>query len=439
MFIKRYSIFVFLGIILLGFLLRFHNFHTWPRVGATFDEYAWTWQGMNLLQTGIPKSWSPHPQYENANSIIYQKTHFRIVQPFLEHPPVFGLVAGSFAILNGVSDMYDVSIVKIRPLALILGVISIFLIFLLTKELYSIRIGLLSALLYATIPTIVIGSRIVQNENFFIPVWLCVLYLTAKYIKGKRKIFRNLVIILCSLLVLAKIPWIAAGISIFGIFIFYKKYKDALLILFGVIFALFLFTAYGYYYDWDLFVNLWKLQANRYDIAFNSIYALFQKPFLVDRYYTDGWIYFGWFAFILLLAKDLRKYIFIVTPLLAYFLIYLAGIPDEAGHGWYRYPFYPFLIISIALFIKEYFVKNFALSFIFLVFIGTSLFQLTWEVMFGFSYAIFRLMIISWGLVLIPLYFNNSKTVKMARLVGYSWLLIYFLINIWAIMTYNEQ
>ncbi len=439
MFIKRYSIFVFLGIILLGFLLRFHNLHTWPRVGATFDEYAWTWQGMNLLQTGIPKSWSPHPQYENANSIIYQKTHFRIVQPFLEHPPVFGLVAGSFAILNGVSDMYDVSIVKIRPLALILGVISIFLIFLLTKELYSIRIGLLSALLYATIPTIVIGSRIVQNENFFIPVWLCVLYLTAKYIKGKRKIFRNLVIILCSLLVLAKIPWIAAGISIFGIFIFYKKYKDALLILFGVIFALFLFTAYGYYYDWDLFVNLWKLQANRYDIAFNSIYALFQKPFLVDRYYTDGWIYFGWFAFILLLAKDLRKYIFIVTPLFAYFLIYLAGIPDEAGHGWYRYPFYPFLIISIALFIKEYFVKNFALSFIFLVFIGTSLFQLTWEVMFGFSYAIFRLMIISWGLVLIPLYFNNSKTVKMARLVGYSWLLIYFLINIWAIMTYNEQ
>ena len=48
----------------------------------------------------------------------------------------------------------------------------------------------------------------------------------------------------------------------------------------------------------------------------------------------------------------------LVSAVLSYFLIFLTAIPDEAGHGWYRYPFYPFLIISIALFIKEYFTKK---------------------------------------------------------------------------------
>lgn len=101
----------FLGIVILGFILRGHNLTTWPRLGATFDEYAWTWQGINIIQKGTPISWSPHPQYENANSIIYQETHFRIVEPFLEHPPFFGIVAGSFALMNGASDMYGLDLI----------------------------------------------------------------------------------------------------------------------------------------------------------------------------------------------------------------------------------------------------------------------------------------------------------------------------------------
>lgn len=431
--------FLFLGITFLGFILRIHNLNTWPRKGATFDEYAWTWQGMNIIQKGVPVSWSPHPQYENANSIIYQETHFRIVEPFLEHPPLFGIVAGGFALMNGASDMYGLDLYHIRPLALLLGTLSIILVFLLTRELYGIKVGLLASLLYATIPTVVIGSRIVQNENFFIPVWLLSLYLTTKYIKSKRKIFRNIAIILCSLLILAKIPWIAGGLSLIGIFLFHKKYKDALLVILGVITALICFAAYGYYYDWDLFLNLWKLQANRYDITFFSIYALLQKPFLIDRHYTDGWIYFGWIAFAILLVRDIKKNIFIVAPLISYFLIFLAGIPDEAGHGWYRYPFYPFLIVSIALFTKEYFAKNFLLTFFFLVIIGTSLLGNTWEKTFGFSYIIFRIVIISWLVVLIPYFPLFKNKVKFATVVSYSWIVLFFLMNIWSILLYSEQ
>src|SRR3989344_7915659 len=141
--IKRTIFLPILFILLLGFVLRSHNLNTWPRLGATFDEYAWTWLGMNLIQEGIPKSWSPHKEYSNKKYVEYQKTAFWIATPYLEHPPLFGLVSGSFAIANGATKMYEVTIDKIRPLALFLGVLSIGLIFILTKEIYDKKIALL--------------------------------------------------------------------------------------------------------------------------------------------------------------------------------------------------------------------------------------------------------------------------------------------------------
>ncbi|MEK7551087.1 MAG: hypothetical protein AAB532_00610, partial [Patescibacteria group bacterium] len=103
--------FLFLALILvLGLILRFNNLYTWPRAGSTFDEYAWTWLGINLIQNHTPISWSPHPQYTDKKHVIYQKTDFFVVKPYLEHPPVFGLVAGSYALISGVKDMYDVDI-----------------------------------------------------------------------------------------------------------------------------------------------------------------------------------------------------------------------------------------------------------------------------------------------------------------------------------------
>lgn len=436
---KRFNLICLIGIILLGYFLRNHNINTWPRLGATFDEYAWAWQGISLIQNKVPTSWSYHPQYKNRKLVIYQKTNFILVTPYLEHPPVFGLMAGSYALLNGAEGMFDLDIKDIRGLALFLGVGSVLLVYLLSKELYDQKVALISALLYATVPTVVIGSRIVQNENFFIPVWLASLYLVASYLKNKRIWMRNLAAVLCGLLILAKVPWVAAPFSIFIIFLYHRRYKDALITAAIVIPIFLTYFVYGFYYDKDVFLGLWGLQLNRYDISFSSVYALFQKPYLADRFFLDGWIYWGWFSFILLPLKEFKKHLFVISALISYFLVFIIAIPDEGGHGWYRYPFYPFLIISIALFIKEYLARNFLYTFLFLVIVGTGQLELTWKVTFGFSYPIFRLAIFSWGLVLIPLYLSNKKTLKMGKVVSYAWFFIFILMNIWAVMIYNEM
>ena len=151
---------------MLGIFLRHDNFQTIPRHGATFDEFAWAWLGINLIQQQTPISWSSQPQYNNRAHLIYQGAAFWIVKPYLEHPPLFGLVAGGFAILNGAKDMYSVTLPIIRPLSLILGAFSILMIFLLSKEIYGRKVALVSSLLYATIPTIVLGRVLFKTKIF---------------------------------------------------------------------------------------------------------------------------------------------------------------------------------------------------------------------------------------------------------------------------------
>ncbi|MCL5434765.1 MAG: glycosyltransferase family 39 protein [Patescibacteria group bacterium] len=430
--------YIILGLILiLGLWLRSDKLYTWPRLGATFDEYAWTWLGINLIQNHVPESWSYHPQYKQKKLVIYQKTNFVLVKPYLEHPPLFGLVAGTFALLTGTKDMFHVDLTHIRGLALLLGVLSIFLVYVFAAQVYDYKIGLLASLIYSTVPTIAVGSRIVENENFFIPFFLLSLYLISRFIKTNNPWFRNIAGVICGLLILAKVPWIAGALAIVLIFFYLKKYKDAFKFLAIVIPIFSLFFLYGAYYDWNIFINLWKLQLQRYDIAFNSIFALFTSPYLADRLVVDGWIYFGWFAAFMLIVKDLKKNYMVLLPFLAYFAIFIFAIPNEPDHGWYRYPFYPFTVISIALFLKEYFNKNYFLTFLFLIFTGLSVLQLSWAQSLGFSFMVFRGFLILFGISLVPLFI--PKTEKIANFSSYLSLFIIFLLNIWSVFKYNEQ
>ncbi len=431
---KHYTtILLLIAIVLLGIILRHDRFRTIPRHGATFDEFAWTWLGINLIQKHQPISWSSQPQYENREHLIYQGAAFWIVKPYLEHPPLFGLVAGSFALLNGAKDMYGVTLENVRPLAILLGTFSIFMVFMLSKEIYGSRVALLSSLLYATVPTIVIGSRIVQNENFLIPFWLLSLYLILKYLKTGKKKFRNIAAVIAGLLSLAKVPWLVVGLSLSMILSYKGKWRDGFIVG-GIVAAIFsLYILYGIYFDKELFLNILKLQTARYDISFSGFFSIFQNPLLVDRFYLDGWILFGWLS-ILFLLRDLKRNFIIVIPFIAYFITYIFGIPNEPAHGWYRYPFYPFLLISSALVIREEFKKVSFISLLFILIVGLSLLSNTWQSAFGFSYIVYRLFIL---LAAIPLFYLLWRNKTSSKLI-LAWLIVFLILNIASVLLYVE-
>lgn len=430
------TIFLLVAILLLGIILRHDRFKTIPRHGATFDEFAWTWLGINLIQKQQPISWSSQPQYNNRFHLKYQGAAFWIVNPYLEHPPLFGLVVGSFALISGAKDMYDVTLAEIRPLAITLGMFSIFMVFILSKEIYGKAVGLLAGLLYATVPTIVIGGRLVQNENFLIPLWLFSLYLILKYLKSGKKRFRNAAGILAGLLSLAKVPWLVVGLSLSLILSFRGKWKDAFLIG-GITVSIFsTFIIYGLLIDKELFLNLWKLQLARYDISYSGFFSIFKDPLLVDRYYLDGWILFGWFS-ILLLMRGLKKNFIILIPFIAYFITFIFAIPNEPAHGWYRYPFYPFLIIGTAVTIYEEFKKISMVSIFFILLVGLSLLSNFWQNTFGFSYFVYRFLILLSTVPILIILCRNIKG-KFPSMLMFSWLILFIIFNIAEVFSYIE-
>lgn len=430
----KFTLFFLFILTLLGFFLRFQNYDTYPRHGATFDEFAWTWQGINLIQKGVPISWSSQPQYTDRRHLIYQGAAFWIVKPYLEHPPLFGLVAGSFALLHGTKDMYFVTLHTIRQLSLLLGILSIFSFFLFLSMIYEKKIAILGSILYATIPTIVIGSRIVQNENFLIPLWLLSLCCILQYLQKHKRVFFYFAAIIAGLLSLAKVPWLVVAVSLSMILSYKGKWKDAILLFLITIGFFAIYLLYGFYFDKDLFIALWKLQVARYDIVFSGFFSTFTNPLLVDWKYLDGWIYAGWFT-ILLLCREFKKHYFILIPFFAYFVLYTFAIPDEPAHGWYRYPFYPFLLASLTVvFVSE--LKKFSLvtPLSFLV-IGFSLLGNVWQEAFGFSYLVYRVFILGVSLPAIYLLWKNSNKQK---LYVYGWLIVFIIFNIFAILIYKE-
>ena len=167
-----------------------------------------------------------------------------------------------------------------------------------------------------------------------------------------------------------------------------------------------------------------------------DFFSVFTNPLLVDRFYLDGWVLFGWFS-IASFLKDFKKHVFLVLPFIAYLTLYIFGIPNEPSHGWYRYPFLPFLLTSAALAIKEEYNKTSLLSVLFIFVVGLALFQNTWAELFGFSYAVYRIFILaSCASILIPLWFEKYK--KYQKPILLSWLIFFVLLNILSVIIYRE-
>jgi 4-amino-4-deoxy-L-arabinose transferase-like glycosyltransferase len=439
-FIMKYKSVALVFILLLGFLLRFHNYAVWPRNGATFDEYAWTFLGLSLIRGDAPISWSPHKQYENK--ILYKNPQgavFFLASPYLEHPPLFGLLAGGFAHMTGIRTFDDVTPESVRPLALIMGVVSIFAVYLLGASVFGIPTGLFAALLYAISPSVVAGSRLVQNENFFIPLFLLSLYVTLRVIRSPGSRYVYVLFPVLFLLPLAKVPWIAAAVSVSVIFFYNRMAKKGLAALAAGLAGIIVYILWGLYWDHRLFVSLMGLQLARYDLGYLSAFSLITDPIVTDRLFTDGLIFAGWTAFMVMASAHIKITYPVVLGLLGYLAVFLFAIPNEPGHGWYRYPFYPFLMIALAYTVIQVWRKNYVFTMVLLLITGLPALSHTVGSSIGFSYPVYRGFLLLVAVGALPAVFRNhslsSASDKANCLTG----VLVLMLTVFAALGYNEQ
>jgi len=422
-------------IFLLGFFLRLHHYDVYPQRGATHDEFAFAFLGINFLKTGAPSSWSNIPLYQNKYYLKANDTRYSIVTPYFDHPPLFGLLTGGVALLRGETELEEVNLSTIRLIPVILGSLSIVLLFKLCQNLYGFRVAAISALVFATVPTYVVASRMSLAENLLIPELLLALILFERFIRKREKKLVYLLGLIAGLAFLTKFIGIFIYLSLLLLFLLKPKLRKEIIpfSLTAFLIGSFYFL-YGLVINRELFLEILAFQGAR-EVGPFSFFNLFLAPAIVNKIFVDGWVYFGWAALAVLLYKD-RKHFEITAAFFSYLFLFVLTVDQRDLHGWYNYPFYPFLAMASGKLIEEITKTPSLLNIVFLLTAGLSTVSLTYFSVFGLSSSLFRLLVVISFLPFFITLFRIKKLDFLVKSVFIFYLVLIFFLNIVAVLHY---
>lgn len=374
-----FTIFVLLIIFLLGLKYRLRGYDYFPPIGNTYDEQLIVWLGSSLINNGVPAAWSFIPDYKkyqgtlegwaitvdgqkpnisnfsNLPKPIFHNLHltldgltttFTMVQPFIEQPPLGGMLASFLSGSYKKETFADVTLSQIRLPVVILSSLSILLVFTTSYLTYGTAVGLLSSLIFALTPTFIVSQRIATSENYLTFFYLIGIIFLQLWIKFGKRVFIILTSILVTICYLIKPFGVSLSIIIFLSILIFKKPKKYLIlpILFAIL-GILIFYAYGSFYDAELFQKIVFYQGNRLTSPLQSIAKILVPR--IQVIFLDGWIIFGFISLGALFLKDMLKRDFwVLGPIFIQLFIYL--IYGGNDYGWYRLSLYPFLSISSA-------------------------------------------------------------------------------------------
>lgn len=367
----------------LGYFLRHQNYATVPMAGESRDEYSFAWLGLSLIERGQPiatsglESYIHDWKYINVDNIFHNFANpnpFPVDSSWFDHPPLFSLIPGFYSYSQGVTNFADTSLSIIRRPMLYLGAFNILLIIIFGSLIFNRQIGLIAGLIYATDPLIVISSRMVQAENLLLTVLLLVIIFYYFFHKTQKYFYFWMAVSFSGLATLIKLSGISVGLSLLFLTQILEskdKIKKSLAIIIGTGLITLFFPLYGFFYNWKLFLNVFFVNSDRYfRDGLAGFYWLISKT-NITRTFFDGWVLLAWFSVFFLSIKlsKFKKLWYLIIPLLAYLLIYL--IFGSEGYGWYKFPFYPFLFLSLSWVINYFYKKeNIIFSFFTLLLAG---------------------------------------------------------------------
>ena len=404
-FVKKYVFWIFVIICLVvSFTYRNRFYWEFPPVEDNFDEFAYGWFGASLLKTGIPTSWSFIPDYEKgvikgmnlavedltikANGVTPSRenyksfpkplvlakeydlenyrSQFRIVSPYLEQPPLGGMIISLPLVFQGIKNFQDANLTLLRKPFVVLGTFAAFLVIWLCNIYYGRLTAIIAGLIYATVPTIILGSRMALPENILVILLLFEMILLEYYRKKRKWKFLATALLIAFIAPLVKPFGLAASVMGFTyLAIITKEYKKALLFILLGILSMLSYALYALGYDKNTFLWVLGYQSRRF-FAGPSIFLLKILVPRITRIFLDGWIVFGWLSFFIIsFSRSQKKHLGIIIPVFSYLLtlVFFGG----EDYGWYRFPIYPFLVMAASYITLELFKKpDFFPSFLFL-------------------------------------------------------------------------
>lgn len=419
-------------VLFIELILLLHNYASYPQRGATSDEYTYAFLGQSLITKHMPVSWSFFGDYTNKFNLTIRGIFFPMVYPYFDHPPLFGLLVGGWALLNGQSAYQEVQLSTIRVIPIVLYMISSLLLFFIAKKLYGYKTALFSLLIYGTTTTFIVQGRVVLAENLLTPLILLGIFLYLAYRKTMRVYQVVLLGLVAGLAYWAKETGIIVVLTLLLIFVF-DKIKRKNIFIFSAVSLIFilLYVLYGLYYNGALFFAIQTIQSSR-PIGPETFPFIISTPIIINKIYQDGWYLFGFFALFNMLI-NYKKNIFVAVPTLVYLLIMVTSLTKEGMSGWYMIPLFPFMALSIShLLVSGIKEKNWVVFLLFF-FVGLSEIKYLVAENFGLVNSEFRVMI---AVLFIPLLaFSFFKKEHIFNFVSEFW--FYFLILGNIIITYT--
>jgi len=385
---------LFLAVLVFTFILRVHNYERVP-TSNHLDEMLYAWSGINIIETGVPVSWSTLDYPKRAEvykgRIAYKggspDTYVTLYKPWLDEPPLFSILVGYFAHIHGANRNEFIPSSYIRIPLVYIAALSSILVFMIAQKLAGYGTGILAMLIYGVTPTFVFGSRTAMPENLISLCSLIIMWLLLKY---REKL---------NFWTLAPIPLLVgiAGLSkptgyfllLFSVFVMVwfsvKKIsakeiikKGAYLVLGVVPFVAYYFW-YSYHLDPEIFKIIFSIQSGR-PVGFSSFAWFLISPSYDTFIFKDGWYLFSLVYALYLLIKPNKdtnlKFISLA------FIFWVLVVMFTGGEGdllpWYRFPVFPVLAIISALGVKNLLkLNNIFSTFIFFGLLLTSRYLLS--------------------------------------------------------------
>lgn len=349
---KTFKIIIFFIVLIFTFILRAHNFDRVPVMGH-LEEQMFAWAGINLIERGIPRAWSSLDFPERAivykGAVDYQggepTVHVNMVEPWLEHPPLFSLLVGSFAHWYQADRDGVIPTSFIRTPLMIASIFTSIMIFLVTRLISGYWTAILAMLIYGVTPILALGSRLAVPENIIALIYLIVIYLLIKFQLAQKFRFLILIPILVGIAGLSKATGFFSIFLAIYVVLLKHNYKSVLYLFVATLPFVVLFFAYGLYFDKEIFWGITAIQASR-PVGFGGLGWFFVSPAYDIVELVDGW-----FIFLLISATfflfspqaGLKRFISLA------FVFWIAVVIVSGGETdllpWYRFPSYPLLAI----------------------------------------------------------------------------------------------
>jgi len=351
------------GIIILGAMLRFHDYALVPFHHETADEYQHAWEGWTLLHDGVPKAWSTFPDrypMEQTRDFRWFGDRYVLVWPYFDHPPLFSILVGVVVSLAQPAtylppwDFLSCTLPVMRIVPIVLSLIGILLLYRVAREYgASERAALLGALVYATLPVIVLAHRLVKAESLLSILFLGAILAVQRHDRSGRARDAVLAGALSGLSIWSKATGIAVLVVVLVLLLSRRRYRGALLALGAACGCVLLYLLYAWALDFGIFLKIIEAQSTTKWVGPESLQDLLAGKVVV-KYFGRGW--YLWLLLCAAIAA-LRRERALLVPVAVYATVIALTADLRVIYGWYRIPLYPFLCVAAGIVLEEMLVE----------------------------------------------------------------------------------